>query len=97
MANAANDICTACAGPRNLVSSLYTGITDYCSYDCPRGLLRKTDKTSKIARTLGQTVYRCVPCPADTPFYYVGKCWAVCKNDPPNTIGGMFTVPSTES
>lgn len=35
---AENDVCTACEGARNLVSARYTGVTDYCSYDCPLGL-----------------------------------------------------------
>jgi hypothetical protein len=96
MAVAANDVCASCLGVRNLVSSLYTGITDYCSYDCPIGLLRLYDTNSKAAKALGMGMYRCVPCPTDTPFYFVGKCWAECKNDPPSKVGGMFTVPSTE-
>jgi hypothetical protein len=32
-----NDVCTVCEGVRNLVSSVYTETTDYCSYDCPVG------------------------------------------------------------
>lgn len=38
MVLAENDVCTACEGARGLVSSRYTGVTDYCSYDCPVGL-----------------------------------------------------------
>jgi hypothetical protein len=91
-----NDVCTACEGVRNLVSSRYTGITDYCSFECPLGLRRTLDTTSKTAKASGVNIYKCVPCPVDTPFLFVGKCWEECKNDPPNTIGGMFTVPSTK-
>ena len=96
MISAENDACFSCDGVRNLVSSLYTGITDYCSFDCPLGLLRKYDSTSKESKAVGRAMYRCVPCPVDTPFYFVGKCWEECKNDVPTKIGGMFTIPSTK-
>jgi len=87
-----NDVCTVCEGDRNLVSSLYTEKTDYCSYDCPIGLMRTLDTKSKVAITTGLSIYRCLPCPSETPFLFVGKCWEECKNDDPSTIGGMFTV-----
>jgi hypothetical protein len=96
MIPAENDVCTACEGARNLVGSRYTGVTDYCSYDCPLGLQRKLDKTSKAALAAGGSLYKCVPCPADTPFLYVGTCWEECKLDAPGTLGGMFTLPSTK-
>jgi len=58
--------------------------------------LRLFDSKSKAAIALGNAMYRCVPCPTETPFYFVGKCWEACKNDVPTKVGGMFTVPSTE-